>query len=280
MKKIFLLFLSTVLFSQNVEMTSYVLNKNLNDNDLFDFYVEVKWEGPSSKYSVDINNLPVLDGLELHGSGASNKVLNENNLTISKKIFSFKLKATRVGEVMISPISIKVTDLIDSQTTHLNTQNLLLKISKYIPPTKLDTRIIYYILIFAVIIAIIIFFVLKRAKKKKQDLEAFADMSEKYIETKILNKCSTLKNEAELVAKTSKDFISYYEEYLQDESVNKNELIPINAKSSENNLDLLAKVNEMRYSGEIPNTIDLEHLINTFKKVLKDNIQIRKDMEK
>jgi large-conductance mechanosensitive channel len=267
------------LMSQNVDMTSYVLKKDLNTNDIFEFYIDVSWRGASALYQVEVNDLPRLDGLDLHGSGASNKVSDDNGQTISKKLLTYKLKANRVGQVIIAPISIKVTDVQTQNTTYLNTQPLTLQIKEYIPPTEIDTKIIYFIIIAIVILAGIIAFIMMRAKKKKSDLEDFADMTERYIETKMLNRLSMIKNEPELVSKSMKEFIDTVEAYMQDDSVNKNTLTPREAENADSNEAYVGRLNEVRYSGEVLNTIDLEKMLNDFKSILRKNIDLRKDVE-
>lgn len=277
MIKLFVLsFCVFFLLGQEVSLSSYVDSKTVEDNKLFKVYLEFSWQGEATDYKIQIAGLPIVYGLEVLGSGSSNKVGGTLEKPIITRKYFYNLKATRLGNASIEPISATATHLASSTVSNLSSQAIALTVIKGEEAFELDSKIIVMIIALVLIIVALIFLVLNRAKKKKDSLANFVT-DDSLIEYKNLKQLTILKNDPDRVAETSKTFFTLYESYLEEAHINKHSILIDESSLPEFDFaGYKSRLDEIRFSGQNPDIYELEQLIATLKDILTANLETRK----
>ncbi len=273
------LFIWTALLAQDVSLSTYVESKTVEDNKTFKFFLEFSWQGNASDYRINIQGIPTVYGLEVLGSGSSNKVSGTIEKPITTRRYFYNLKPTRLGDVSIETVRATATHVQTGTISQLSSQPTSLHVIKGKVPVTIDTKLILLSVGALLFIVGLIFWVLYRAKQKKKALEAFVS-DDSFIEYTMLKQLTILKNEPERVDETAKTFFNLYESYLEEAHINKHSILLEPLSSDTHDSEAFKKrLDEIRFSGITPDVYELERLISSFKEVLTANLNTRKKTE-
>jgi cbb3-type cytochrome oxidase subunit 3 len=279
MKFCLFLFILATLSSQEIDFVAYVEDKNLHDQKTFDLILEFKWQGKPQDYQINLPNSLDLIGLEALGSGASNKLLSENSISIAKRVVKYKLRALRAGSVEISNIKATATHTETGQVTNLESLAIRLEIKKYEKPFELESKFIWLIIISILFLAVIVFLVFFLSKRRKKNLEAFQSDIIITIEDEILSKIKRIKNDVLSVSDEFLGFINLFEQYVKDEIIEKNGIFFGDSDVHFSLSDFKNKLEMYRFSGQNPDIYEFDELIKQFCFILENNKQHRKELE-
>lgn len=264
-----------VLTAQDVSLSAYVEKNTVEDNKTFKLFLEFTWQGEATDYRVQLKGLPTVYGLEVLGSGSTNRVGgNEQNPTVTRKYF-YNLKPTRVGKAAVEAIRATVVNSQTSESFELTSQSIDLVVVKGKEETSIDSQLIYIGIGVLVLLALAIVFVMRRANAKKAALAAFA-VDDSLVENHAIKTLTMLKNDPDRLEETCKKFFNLYESYLAEAHINKDSILIDEAKSDELGVgDFKSRLDEIRFSGINPDVYEMEKIIDQFKKIVEENLNTR-----
>ena len=279
MKFCLFLFIAVSLQAQEIDFVAYINDNDINDQQSFDLILEFKWEGKPQDFNIELPNSLNLIGLEALGSGASNKLLTENNVSIAKRIVKYRLKAKRAGSVEIASIKAKATFVETGQVHSVESLPIKIEIKKYEKPFELESKFIWLIALAILLLGGVIFLVSFFSRKKKAKFEALRASIVATIEDEILNKIKVIKNDVLTVEDEFQKFVKLFEQYSKDEKVEKNGIFFADTDVHFSLSDFKNKLEMYRFSGQAPDIYEFDELIKQFRFILENNNTYRKELE-
>lgn len=278
---IFFFFLSFVSGVQenDIDFIAYVEEKVITNKDNFYLTLEFSWKGKPQDYQIELPSKLNLSGIEVLGSGASNKLLDQNGVFVTKRVVKYRLKAIRTGKVEINSITAYATAVESGTVKKLESLPLSLNVTKYIEPYKLESKLLWIILVSFLLLLILIYLVVSLSKRKKKKLMELQNDIVITLEDEIIKEMKQFKNDVNTVEDEFRIFSRLYDHYLKDKKVEKSGIF---FGEKDVNFSLSQFKNDMemyRFSGQSPDIYQFDEFIKQFLTILENNKKFRKDME-
>jgi len=204
--------------STNVSFKTYLENDYVPLNKEVVFHVELSWLGDLSRYQIDEIVEPSISGLDLRGSGSSNKLtIDENGNPFSTKRVSYYFSPQSIGMAYIDGLTIQYKDANTGDFETLISQRIAIKIIDPVPSENdmNGFETFYPWLLLISIISLLAYFVwryIQRRNAEKIEPEIEKSLEEKYLDLMKENIHLTNNAQKENVSSLSKLLNSYLSE--------------------------------------------------------------------
>lgn len=193
---ILLLFLTTnsIALAQNDSLSSNITLKTVLESDNVPlnkevvYHVELSWEGDLDRYQIDEIVEPTVSGLNLRGSGSSNKLTNDKNAKPhSMRKVTYYFSPQSIGMAYIDGLTIRYKDNLTGDIETLISQRIGVKIIDPVisenDMTNMGTFFQWSLLIIFVLLAGYFGFrFFQRRKTENNEVEIIKSLEEKYLE--------------------------------------------------------------------------------------------------
>jgi hypothetical protein len=262
-----------------IEQEQVPLNRNVI------YHVELKWEGPLTRYRISDIGEPMATNLIANGNGSSNKINTDlEGRTVSTKIITYYFKPVEIGMGYIDGVTIKYEDMFTNRQESLLSGRIGVKIIEPVPEPGDGIKISKVLYLFLIIIGIGagIYFVLQYRKRKEDDYtkslldkkESFEDRYLRLMKETIHYKVESIK---ESVGDLNRLLSSYFLERYQinitglnmdkiTEQLNEKKLDP---ESVDRIKEFYERTEKVKFAGEGIDESEFHRLYDTVELVLE-----------
>jgi hypothetical protein len=93
-----------------IELKAFVRQNQVPQNRMAEFVIQLTWTGKLDRYDIHAFDNPILQNLEISGSGSANRVSSEAGVPRAIREYTFQLKPQSIGMGYIEPLIILYTD--------------------------------------------------------------------------------------------------------------------------------------------------------------------------
>ena len=269
--------------STNVSLKTYLENDYVPLNKEVVFHVELSWLGDLSRYQIDEIVEPSISGLNLRGSGSSNKLtIDENGSPFSTRRVSYYFSPQSIGMAYIDGLNIRYKDANTGDIETLIAQRIAIKIIDPVPSENdmygLGTFYPWILLIF--IISFVAYFgwrYIQRRNSEKVEPKIEKSLEEKYLDLMKDNIHLTNNAQKENVSSLSKLLNNYISEKFSIHGSTDAGQIETKLKDLKIDKDIISKIGSMnskvelaRFAAEEISSTELHLFYDSIEYILKE----------
>lgn len=119
-----------------ITLNAFVREDKVPQNRFAELVIQLSWSGELDRYEVKPFDNPILQNLEIQGSGSANRVSAEGGRTTAVREYAFQLKPQTIGMAYVEPMIILYTDSETSQQYSLTTNRIPVHIIDPVPESS------------------------------------------------------------------------------------------------------------------------------------------------
>ncbi|MBN1560571.1 hypothetical protein JW998_09990 [candidate division KSB1 bacterium] len=147
-----------------ISLNAFVRQSEVPQNRTVELVIRLHWSGDLDRYEVHAFDDPILQNLQIQGSGSTNRVASENGVTKAIREYTFTFKPEAIGMGYIESFIVKYTDLSSGVEHRLTTNRIPVKVIDPIPDAASKAWIVPVLI---VLVAGGAFLVVQNVRKKK-----------------------------------------------------------------------------------------------------------------
>ena len=162
-----------------VDKNKVPLNRNLT------LTIRLKWYGNLDRYDIHQFDNPIVENLEIVGTGSSNKVANIDGRATAVQEYEFVLKPKSLGMAYIEGVIIKYTDMETNADFRLVTNRIPVEVIDPVPESGQHSSLFWIIIAAMLLLAAggsYYFLVIRKKQKAEQAVEVEIPLEEKYLQ--------------------------------------------------------------------------------------------------
>ncbi|MBN1466024.1 hypothetical protein JXA02_09695 [candidate division KSB1 bacterium] len=117
----------------SISLSAFVEQNEVPQNRLVNFVLRLHWNGDLDRYEVHPFENPIVQNLQIQGSGSTNRVAEENGVRQAIREYTFTLKPEAIGMGYVESFIIKYTDLSSQVEHRLTTNRIPIKVIDPVP---------------------------------------------------------------------------------------------------------------------------------------------------
>jgi hypothetical protein len=173
--------------ASTIRLRAFVENTEVPQNRLADLVIRLEWSGDLDRYDIHRFDNPVLQNLQIQGSGSANRVATSDGVQTAIREYTFALKPQAIGMAYVEPMIITYTDRVTDESYRLTTNRIQIKVVEPVPDAASVNWIVWLLVAIVVVgggIVIIRAISKKRTRQQKmaqEKAEAAVPIEEKYL---------------------------------------------------------------------------------------------------
>ncbi|RPI02674.1 MAG: hypothetical protein EHM72_03625 [Calditrichaeota bacterium] len=169
-----------------IELKAFVRQNLVPQNRTAEFVIQLSWAGRLDRYDIHAFDNPILQNLEISGSGSANRVSSEAGVPTAIREYTFQLKPQAIGMGYIEPLIILYTDNETQIQYPLSTSRLSIQVIDAIRERhwgKIMAWSAGFLGVAALLVLAVWMMNRKRALalQKEQEIEAVVPIEEQYL---------------------------------------------------------------------------------------------------
>ncbi|MBN1479740.1 hypothetical protein EH223_17670 [candidate division KSB1 bacterium] len=180
--------LPDVALDSTIRLNAFVQDTRTPQNRFVEFFIRLQWTGDLDRYEVHRFENPILQNLQIQGSGSANRVATISGVQTAIREYTFTLKPEAIGMGYIEPMIIKYSDLATDTEHRLTTNRIEVQIIDPLPEDgslSWPLRGVFILVLVVSAVILVRWFRIKTARRKKAAQEmtkAVVPIEEKYLQ--------------------------------------------------------------------------------------------------
>lgn len=116
-----------------IRLSAFVQDTHLPQNRSAELFIRLQWAGDLDRYEVHRFENPILQNMQILGSGSANRVATINGSRTAIREYTFTLKPEAIGMGYVEPMIIRYTDLATDTEHRLTTNRIEVQVIDPLP---------------------------------------------------------------------------------------------------------------------------------------------------
>jgi hypothetical protein len=127
---------------EGIKLNAFVREAKVPRNCFVELVIQLSWSGQLDHYEVKPFDNPILQNLEIQGSGSANRVSAEGGRATAVREYTFQLKPQSIGMGYVEPLIILYTDSESNRQYSLTTNRISVHIIDPVPEPS-DKKVLW-----------------------------------------------------------------------------------------------------------------------------------------